>query len=111
MTNEAPTPQPDSTELAKQVGRAALKGCLNICTGKAETPVLGWIATGFRLCGVVILVMAVFKLGYFAPLAESIGWFRTVLYGLVSGLLTYGTGDVIKLLLNMELHLRKMAGK
>lgn len=120
MTEQNQTPDVN-VEMAKQLGKAALKGSMNAITGKSETNVLSFLVIGLRIIGAVLFLCAVFQTWFFEWIAlgmklatESssfVVWLKVSGIGLLSGLLVYGTAEVISLMQKMERHLRTISDK
>lgn len=66
---------------------------------------------GFRILGITIFIMAIFKLWWFEYYELSVGWFKTMLTGLVIGFALYCHGELINLFISIESHLRNMASR
>lgn len=108
-------------EMAKQLGKAALKGSMNVITGKSETNVLSFLVIGLRIVGVALFLCAVFQAWFFEWIAigmklatdssSFVVWLKVSGTGLLSGLLVYGTGEVISLMQKIERHLRTISDK
>ena len=120
MTVENQTPNVN-VEMAKQLGKAALKGSMSAITGKSETSVLNFLVIGFRIIGVLLFLCAVFQAWFFEWLAlgmkmasdssSFVVWLKVSGVGLLVGGLTYGTAEVISLLQKMERHLSRLSEK
>ncbi|MCX7010908.1 MAG: hypothetical protein NTY53_27325 [Kiritimatiellaeota bacterium] len=111
MNEQNETPKIDGIEMAKQLGKAAVQGGINAIAGKNHTSALRFAVIGFRILGVTIFLMSVFKLWWFEYYEVGVGYFKTVLTGFVIGFTIYCHGELINLLTNIEAHLRKIATK
>ena len=110
-----------NVDMAKQLGKAALKGSINAITGKSETSVLSFLVIGLRVVGVALFLCAVLQAWFFEWIAlgmklatESssfVVWLKVSGIGLLSGLMVYGTGEVISLMQKMERHLSTISNK
>jgi ABC-type bacteriocin/lantibiotic exporter with double-glycine peptidase domain len=109
-----------NVELAKQLGKAALKSSVDAITGKSQTSILDFIVIGLRIMGVVLFVCSVFQIWFFGPMASVMQyttensffvWLKVAAIGLLSGMSVYGTAEVIALIQKIERHLSKIAEK
>ena len=120
MTEQNQTPEVN-VEMAKQLGKAALKSGINAITGKSETSVLNYLVIGLRSFGVALFLCAIFQVWFFELLAVGIRvatessafvtWLKVSGIGLLMGILVYGTAEVISLLQKMERYLHKISDK
>jgi hypothetical protein len=111
MSEASQAPQIDGAELAKQLGKAAVQGSVDVISGRKQTSALKWAVIVFRILGVAVFIMAVFKLWWFEYYALGVGWFKTMLTGLVIGFALYCHGELINLFISIEGHLNKLANK
>jgi hypothetical protein len=117
MTEENQTPDVN-VEIAKQLGKAALKGSMNAITGKSETSILSFLVIGLRIIGVMLFLCSLIQAWFFKWIAIGMSygsdsssfvvWLKVSCTGLMLGLLVYGTAEVISLMQKMERHLRKI---
>lgn len=94
---------------AKESGKEAAKGALDVILGRRESPMLKLLVVGLRLIGIALFVLALFSGWFFAPLAAAIGWFATSVTGFALGFVVFGMAELVNLLVKIEGHLHAMA--
>ena len=119
MAEQNSTPDVN-VELAKQLGKAALKGSMDAITGKSETNLLRFLVIGLRGLGVLLFICAVLQAWFFKWIAMGmqfgdsssfVVWVKVAAIGLLLGVMVYGAAEVISLLQKMERHLRNISDK
>jgi hypothetical protein len=119
MTEQNQAPEVN-VALAKQLGKAALKGGVDAITGKKATNALDFIVIGLRAMGVVVFVCAVFQIWFFLPMSSVMRyttensfliWLKVSAIGFLLGMFVYGTAEVISLIQKIERHLLKISNQ